>query len=54
MSEEMAWQRFSASGKVMDYLLYASIKNANNADMEGMRGYAGQHGRLGDNGEGDL
>lgn len=54
MSEEMAWRRFATTGKIMDYLLYASIKNATKNDLEGVRGYAGQYGRLGDNGEGCL
>ena len=54
MSEEMAWQRFSSTGKIMDYLMYASIKNAKKNDLEGAGGYAGQHGRLGNNGESNL
>lgn len=30
MNEDKAWQRFFSTGNVMDYLLYASIKNLNN------------------------
>ncbi len=54
MSEEMAWQRFSSTGKIMDYLVYASLKNARKNDVEGASSYAGQHGRLGNNGESTL
>ena len=54
MNEEMAWQRFYTTGKIMDYLAYASIKIVATNDIEGASGYAGQHGRISDNGAGNL
>ena len=52
--EDLAWNRFSATGNVLDYLKYAAIKNLNNDDLKGVKGYAGQYGWLDNNGKIDI
>jgi len=54
MSEDEAWNRFSVAGKVLDYLRYSSLKNTRSDDLEGAKSYAGQFGRLDNNGKGDI
>lgn len=54
MSEDEAWNRFSATGKVLDYLRYSSLKNARGNNLEGEKSYAGQYGRLDNNGKIDI
>ena len=54
MSEDEAWNRFSVTGKVLDYLRYSSLKNTRSDDLEGAKSYAGQFGRLDNNGKGDI
>lgn len=51
MSEDEAWDRFFVTGKVLDYLKYSSLKNVNGNNLEGAKSYAGQYGRLDNNGE---
>lgn len=34
MSEDVAWNKFSSTGNVMDYLIYASIKNSKEENKE--------------------
>ena len=52
--EDLAWNRFSATGNVLDYLKYAAIKSLSNDDLEGVKGYAGQYGRFDNNGKIDI
>lgn len=54
MSEDEAWDRFSATGKVMDYLRYSSLKSARGNNLEGEKSYAGQYGWLDNNGKIDI
>ncbi len=51
MSEDNAWNKFSSTGSVMDYLVYASIKNSKEEKTEGAKSYGGQHGRFDNNGK---
>ncbi len=51
MSEDNAWEKFTYTGNVMDYLTYASIKNSNREKNEGVKSYASQNRRLDNNGE---
>ncbi len=45
MNEDMAWERFSATGSVRDYLNYKSLKDSKENDYKGANGYANLHGR---------
>lgn len=54
MSEDEAWNRFFATGKVMDYLRYSSIKKLKSNDLEGATPYAGPFGRIDNNGKADI
>ncbi len=51
MSEDNAWNKFSSSGSIMDYLVYASIKNSEEEKTKGVKSYGDQHGRFDNNGE---
>ncbi len=51
MNEDEAWNRFSETGNVLDYLKYSSLKNAKVNNLEGTKSYAGQYGRLDNNGK---
>ena len=46
MSEDVAWNKFYSTGSVLDYLMYASIKNSQNDKLKGAKPYANSHRRL--------
>ena len=46
MSEDVAWNKFYTTGRVVDYLIYATIKNLQNDKLKGAKPYANSHRRI--------